>query len=73
MTGVYRVRNETLRVLHEKAKERLALFDEVTFEGVSRTANRRADRLCGLVFKWGHSFSDDVDEVPEVGRGTGRA
>jgi len=66
MTGVYRVRNERLRWLFEKVRQRVADFEEITFEAVPRERNTCADKLCNLVFKLGRSFSDDVDELPDL-------
>jgi ribonuclease HI len=46
MTGRYKVKNEGLRPLYEKARALTDHFDSVTFRHVRREANGRADRLC---------------------------
>ncbi|MBC7288218.1 MAG: ribonuclease HI family protein [Armatimonadetes bacterium] len=45
MRGEYRVRNEALRPLHERAQEMVARFEDVVFEHVPREHNSRADKL----------------------------
>ncbi|MCI0463429.1 MAG: ribonuclease HI family protein [Gemmataceae bacterium] len=49
MNGLYRVKNEQLRVLHEQAKQLCAPFDSVAIVHVPRSANSEADRLCNEV------------------------
>ncbi len=43
--GVYKVRDGTLRILHELARHAAKGFERVTVEHVSRTRNTDADRL----------------------------
>lgn len=45
MKGSYKVKNEGLRPLYEKAQGLLSHFDEVTFRHIPREENKRADRL----------------------------
>ena len=46
MNGGYRVKNEGLRPLYEKARQLCKRFDSVTLHHVRREDNTRADRLC---------------------------
>ena len=47
MNGEYRVKNEELRPLYERAQELRRRFEQpVTFRHVRREQNRRADELC---------------------------
>jgi ribonuclease HI len=46
MNGEYRVKNEDLRPLYEKAQELRERFAAVTIRHVPRAANKRADELC---------------------------
>jgi ribonuclease HI len=46
MNGTYRVKNEGLRPLFEKARQLCKRFDAVTLRHVRREENTRADRLC---------------------------
>ena len=49
MNGLYRVKNEQLRELHEQATELLRRFPSVSIVHVPRAQNNRADRLCNEV------------------------
>ncbi|HXG12679.1 MAG TPA: ribonuclease HI family protein [Gemmataceae bacterium] len=49
MRGEYRVKDETLRGLYEKARELSARFAGVMFRHVPRSQNSRADQLCNEV------------------------
>ena len=44
-SGEYKVRDGTLRLLHDLAQHGVKNFERVTIEHVSRTKNREADRL----------------------------
>jgi ribonuclease HI len=46
MNGLYRVKNDDLRDLHDQAKRLMDRFERVTIRHVPRSENRRADRLC---------------------------
>jgi ribonuclease HI len=46
MNGEYRVKNDALRELFDRAKELSRRFDQLTIRYVPRTENRDADRLC---------------------------
>src|SRR5438270_1360349 len=46
MTGKYKVKNEGLRPLYQKARDLCDAFQSVTFRHVRREDNGRADRLC---------------------------
>lgn len=46
MNGQYRVKNEELRGLYERAQELRGRFDAVTIRHVRREQNSRADALC---------------------------
>jgi hypothetical protein len=46
MTGRYKVKNEGLRPLYERARAACSAFASVTFRHVRRELNSRADRLC---------------------------
>lgn len=61
MNGDYRVKNEDLKALYDRARELCAGFDSVTLRHVRRSENRRADELCNLVLD-GHW--DGSREVP---------
>jgi ribonuclease H / adenosylcobalamin/alpha-ribazole phosphatase len=45
MSGRWRIKNEALGALAEKARKLVAGFDSVTFEWIPRAANAHADRL----------------------------
>ena len=47
LQGIYRVRNDALRVLYERACRVAAGFEQITFHHVPRERNRLADRLAG--------------------------
>ena len=49
MNGLYRVKNEQLRELHEQATRLRARFRSVSIVHVSRAQNSHADRLCNEV------------------------
>jgi ribonuclease HI len=51
MTGVYKVKNETLTFLHKKAVELSKLFDNIQFTHIYRINNKRADELANLSIK----------------------
>jgi ribonuclease HI len=46
MLGLYKVKNEGLRPLYERARDLCSDFASVTFRHVRREENSRADRLC---------------------------
>ena len=46
MNGLYKVKNENLRTLYERAQELARQFERVSIRHVPREANSRADRLC---------------------------
>lgn len=45
MSGRWRINNESLRALADRARKLVAGFDQVTFEWIPRAANAHADRL----------------------------
>ncbi|HEX2030898.1 MAG TPA: ribonuclease HI family protein [Actinomycetota bacterium] len=45
LSGRFRVKNPTLQVLHQRARELLRAFDDVAIEHVPRELNAEADRL----------------------------
>jgi ribonuclease H / adenosylcobalamin/alpha-ribazole phosphatase len=45
LAGNYRVKNPTLRRLHEEAQALIKRFEKVTFEHVPRARNKKADAL----------------------------
>lgn len=47
LSGDYKVRDQTLRMLHELARHLMRAFERCTVEHVSRTRNAEADRLAG--------------------------
>jgi ribonuclease HI len=49
MNGLYKVKNDQLRVLHEQAKELCTPFRSVSIAHVRRAENSHADRLCNEV------------------------
>jgi probable phosphoglycerate mutase len=49
MKGEYKVKNENLAVLAEKARELAAGFDKCVWEHVPRAKNAAADRLANEV------------------------
>jgi ribonuclease HI len=49
MNGLYRVKNEQLKSLHEQARRLGQQFDSVSIAHVPREQNSRADRLCNEV------------------------
>ena len=47
LDGSYKVRDGTLRLFYDLARQMLAAFERVTIEHISRTQNTQADRLAG--------------------------
>jgi len=45
MLGEYRVRDEKLRKLYDRARELAGVFEEIEFRKVARADNREADKL----------------------------
>ena len=45
MTGIYRVKDATLRAYHLEATALISAFDSVQFTWIPRSENREADRL----------------------------
>ncbi len=58
MTGLYRVKNEGLKPLYQKARKLAGRFEECTFEFVRREHNIEADRLVNLAI----DQEQDVEE-----------
>jgi len=67
LTGAWKVKNPTIRSLHDKATRLLSGFDDVRFQRVPRAKNARADRMCNLVLDSGKSFRCDGDQLPDLG------
>jgi ribonuclease HI len=49
LSGAYRVKDEKMIPLHAEARRLLAQFDERSIEHISRSANKRADKLVNAV------------------------
>jgi probable phosphoglycerate mutase len=45
MSGRWKIKNDTLRVLADSARELVGEFDRVTFDWIPRERNKRADKL----------------------------
>ena len=45
INGVYKVRNATLKVLWQEAKDEIEYFDDFKMQHVRREKNKRADEL----------------------------
>ncbi len=61
MTGVYRVKNEGLKPLYQKARKLAGRFDECTFEFVRREHNTEADRLVNLAIDLKENIEEPVE------------
>ena len=62
--GTYRVKNPTLRRLHEEARGLAKRFERVTYEHVPRAQNKRADALVNrAIDAW---EAEHGDEPPPV-------
>jgi ribonuclease HI len=51
ITGLYKVRSESLLKLYNKSKELQSQFDELYFVHIYRNQNRRADELSNIAVK----------------------
>jgi ribonuclease HI len=58
MNGQYRVKNEGLKPLFEKALELVKQFDRCTIKHISREANRQADRMANQAMNAGRDVGD---------------
>ncbi|MFN4242129.1 MAG: ribonuclease HI family protein [Tepidisphaerales bacterium] len=65
LLGEYRVKNESLKPLHEKAVALLRQFDSADIGHNTREHNELADRLANLALDRGRDVTDD--ELPEGG------
>jgi len=65
LAGRFRVKNPTLRRLHEEARREMARFDEVTLEHVPRERNTAADELANRgVDEWLAGPGADYEPEP---------
>jgi len=60
MTGLYRVRNEGIRVLYEKALELQSSFSQCEYAHVTREENKHADKLVKVAI----NKMQNVDGLP---------
>lgn len=67
LLGDYRVKNETLKPLFDKATALLRQFEHVEIAHNTREHNRLADRLANLAIDKARNVTDD--ELPETGSG----
>ncbi len=51
INGGYRVKNETLKPLHQKVKQLLSQFEGFTITHIPRQQNREADSLANMALK----------------------
>jgi ribonuclease HI len=58
MLGVYRVKNQGLQPLHQKARQLATRIGRVRFQHVRRELNKEADRLANLAMDEGQKIED---------------
>ncbi len=51
INGDYKVKNENIKVLYDRAKHLISAFKEFSISHISRNLNKGADKLANLVFK----------------------
>lgn len=70
LKGEYKVKNEGLKPLHERAKRLLMHFKNVSIQHVYRSENKQADQLANKAidsFEKGQTQQHESDEVSEQG------
>lgn len=68
LSGNYRVKNPTLRRLHEEATALVKRFDRVAFTHVPRAQNKRADALVNRAIDEWESVHGDDPTPPSAGQ-----
>jgi ribonuclease HI len=66
LRGEYRVRNEALKSLHQRATQLLDQFDRVTLEHIPRHFNQKADALANRAIDEWRSLGDDIIQAHPI-------